>query len=227
MGRYKNECNATAKSTGVKCTRPAINGTTKCHYHGGKSLKGVASPRFTTGAYSKYLPKRMRDDYYRLLDDPELIQHRQEIATLQARFWDILKQRDTNPGAMWSSALRSFQLFRSANARGDEAGVVEALNALHGVLTRGSTEQAAWSELYDVSQLLRRAKAAEHKRIVDEGLVLRLEQANMLAQHLLQSVIRALDSADLEREQAYAIRRSIQDDFIQVIGPPDNSGAKR
>jgi len=48
------QCEATAKSTGERCRRPAIGPHGKCDVHGGKSLKGEEHPNFESGAWSKY-----------------------------------------------------------------------------------------------------------------------------------------------------------------------------
>ena len=45
----------------IKCTKPAINDTTKCYLHGGASLRGEAHPNFKTGRYSKVIPMRLRE----------------------------------------------------------------------------------------------------------------------------------------------------------------------
>ena len=36
--------------------RSRLEGRARCHYHGGKTPRGIASPHFRTGRYSKYLP---------------------------------------------------------------------------------------------------------------------------------------------------------------------------
>lgn len=53
------QCNAKAKSTGQRCNNPAVSGSTKCRLHGGKSLKGQASPTYKHGGFSNYLPERL------------------------------------------------------------------------------------------------------------------------------------------------------------------------
>ena len=55
------ECGAKTRQGGV-CKQPALpNG--RCHYHGGKSLAGLASPTYQTGRYSKALPARLAARY--------------------------------------------------------------------------------------------------------------------------------------------------------------------
>ena len=42
---------------GNPCQKWPLNGRTRCKNHGGKSLRGVASPSFKNGRYSKMLPR--------------------------------------------------------------------------------------------------------------------------------------------------------------------------
>lgn len=48
------QCSARSKQSGERCKKDAVAGTTVCHIHGGKSLKGADSPAFKTGQYSRY-----------------------------------------------------------------------------------------------------------------------------------------------------------------------------
>lgn len=54
-------CEATAKSTGERCGRPAVGEHGKCDFHGGKSLKGKESGTFKHGLFSDYLDEEDRE----------------------------------------------------------------------------------------------------------------------------------------------------------------------
>jgi hypothetical protein len=54
------QCEATAKSTGERCGRPAIGPHGKCDVHGGKSKKGEDHPAFEHGLFSDYLSEEDR-----------------------------------------------------------------------------------------------------------------------------------------------------------------------
>src|SRR3954465_9212974 len=82
------QCGAKTRS-GAPCrTRPMPNG--RCRMHGGKSLAGPASPSFTTGRHSKYLPRRLLARYQEMAHDAELLALRDEIALIDARIADVL-----------------------------------------------------------------------------------------------------------------------------------------
>lgn len=65
------KCNAIAKSTGQRCQRVAVTGSTKCQVHGGLTPKGEASPHFKHGRFSDYLPERLIKIYETVQADEE------------------------------------------------------------------------------------------------------------------------------------------------------------
>lgn len=88
-------CKATSKRTGERCKNPAVTGYDVCRLHGGKTPRGLDSPNYKTGLYSKWLPAAINDKAQAFLEaDPlELVS---EMALLRAllaeyvgRFEDI------------------------------------------------------------------------------------------------------------------------------------------
>lgn len=83
---------------GTKCKRPAGWGTDhvgsgKCKLHGGASLKGIESPRYDSGRYSKYVPEAVQSkitdlDNYPLLD---LADELQTQRALIARYLELVQ----------------------------------------------------------------------------------------------------------------------------------------
>jgi len=60
-------CDAKTRAGGLCQNAPMANG--RCRMHGGKSLRGIASPRFKHGRYSKDLVARLAGRY--LEEHPE------------------------------------------------------------------------------------------------------------------------------------------------------------
>src|SRR5690606_21539012 len=85
------QCKATSKQSGQRCKRNAAPGRSVCAMHGGKSPRGMESPNFKTGRYSKDAPSRLNARYVAGLEDPELCSLRDEIAMLDARTSELFK----------------------------------------------------------------------------------------------------------------------------------------
>jgi hypothetical protein len=88
------KCNGKNRQ-GEPCGNEAINGASKCRFHGGASLIGVASPTFKHGRYSKHLPTRLAARYAEALSDPQLLELRDEIALVGTRQTELLEQLDS------------------------------------------------------------------------------------------------------------------------------------
>ncbi len=54
-----SRCTAKAKGSQSQCKNPVAPGRTKCRFHGGATPRGLASPHFKHGRYSKHLPTKL------------------------------------------------------------------------------------------------------------------------------------------------------------------------
>lgn len=112
-----NYCNAKTRSGG-NCKQPAGWGTDhvgegKCKLHGGSSLKGIESPRYETGRYSKYVPAKLQTyiadlDQYNILElADELQTQRALIADYLSRYRDGLPMQEQNIGTIiaWLNSI--------------------------------------------------------------------------------------------------------------------------
>ena len=88
------QCTATSKRSGNRCRKPAMRGRTVCLAHGGRTPRGIASPSFKTGKYSRSLPGHLVADYERTLTDPKLLSVRDDIALMDALILTTLGQLD-------------------------------------------------------------------------------------------------------------------------------------
>ena len=67
---------------------------------------GVAGS-FKTGFYSKYLPKRLLKLYASAMNDPELLNLRDEIALIDVRLMDLVSQADDD--SVWPEILLAIE----------------------------------------------------------------------------------------------------------------------
>lgn len=85
-------CTANSKQSGERCRKWAMVGRQVCLAHGGRSPRGVASPHFRSGRYSKALPDRLAGRYEEALHDARLIELRDDIALADARIVELLQK---------------------------------------------------------------------------------------------------------------------------------------
>lgn len=173
------ECGAKTRQGGV-CKQPALpNG--RCHYHGGKSLAGLASPTYQTGRYSKVLPARLAGRYAEAQADAALLELRDDVALVDARLADLLGRVDTGEsGALWQ-ALQALRLDVITYKRaGDTVKTAEALNVLLDLVGQGHADYRAWAEIGGVIEQRRKLVESERKRLVEMQQTLTVERAMLL-----------------------------------------------
>lgn len=170
MGSDTQRCTAMSKTTGQQCRQPAIKGSTKCHYHGGKTPKGIASPHFKTGRYSRHLPAQLAERYEAALTDPDLISLRDEIALTDAEIGRALAILQDIPPEFDDPKERS---------------------AWHREQGRTRTR------INDLIEQRRKLVETERKRLVDLQQMMTAEQAMLFMSAIVNIVRRHVDDRDI------------------------------
>jgi hypothetical protein len=200
-------CDAMSKRSGKLCRRPASRGSTKCHIHGGKSLKGLASPTLRHGRYSRSLPTRLAARYEQAANDPDLLNMSEDIALLDTRLSERLARLDSGEsGVLWKKAQTAYYTMRQAMRAGDTPAAGVAMDELGGLITRGHTDHLAWGEIQDLLDQRRRLVDSERKRRVEAEQNITVEKALLLVgaigqvikTHVTDRQLLAAISADLE-----------------------------
>lgn len=183
-----SQCTAKNRQ-GETCGQPAINGTTKCHYHGGASLVGVASPTFKTGRYSKHLPTRLAARYAEALADPELMALRDEIALVGTRQTELLDRLDSGLTLeRWRAAQMAHGDMLAAIRNQDSRAMQAAIAALGEALAGGVGDYAVWEEVVTLAEQRRKLVESEQKRLAVAQQMITSEQGMVLVARLIGSV---------------------------------------
>lgn len=182
------QCTARNKQ-GEPCKQPAINGTSKCHYHGGASLVGIAHPNFKTGRYSKHLPTRLAARYAEALSDPQLMELRDEIALVGTRQGELMTYLDSGLSLQhWRDAQAAHSEMLAAIRDKDGHAMQMALAALGNALAAGMGDYDTWREIVELTEQRRKLVDSEQKRLAVAQQMLSVEQAMALAARLVESV---------------------------------------
>lgn len=96
-GEITRQCTATSKRSGKRCRKPAMRGRSVCMSHGGKTPRGVDSPHFQHGRYSRSIPDQLLETYEHARQDPRLLSLREDIAMVDATIGGLLQQLDDEP----------------------------------------------------------------------------------------------------------------------------------
>ena len=123
------QCTAHSKRTKEPCHAHAVTGRSTCRMHGGRGARGLASPEWKHGRYSKALPANLSAAYERARTDGDLIALRDELALVDARLTALLTELTAGGhatawetlGSAWR-ALEAAQAALAAQARAAAGG---------------------------------------------------------------------------------------------------------
>ena len=164
-----------------------LNG--RCRFHGGKSLKGIASPAWKDGRHSKYLPTGLRDKYHAAYNDPEMLSLQSEIALIQARLFVLIERVEKGESSHFMDSIKGMAaLFEKARRDGRDLDAAAHLQDLIRLVNQGNAEWMNWQDIFAATEQVRRLTESERKRRVEMQLLLSVEDQEALTQYLIAAV---------------------------------------
>lgn len=166
------------------CPNYPIKGNHVCKNHGGKLLKGLASPRFTTGKHSRYLqilPEARRSDFLDLLEHPQLVGLNQEIAMTQLRLVELYARVATGEsGEAWLQLYRAVKGYKKARDGKSDARdfmMKQEWATIETLTTKARTDYECYREIDRTKEHLRKLVETQSKIRLQESTTQTQEQA--------------------------------------------------
>jgi hypothetical protein len=144
----------------------------RCRMHGGASLSGVASPRWKHGRYSKCVPKNLRGDYLRAVNDPELLSLKDGLALLDARMRALLRRMAESEPPPWGRAIDALTNYKTAKPEDKPAAFARLERVMREGWDAKEREGALWTELRELVQEQTETARAEWTRLKDLNCML-------------------------------------------------------
>jgi hypothetical protein len=149
------------------------------------------------GRYSKYLPGRYVNRYSEATQDKKLLSLRDDIALIEACLADLLLQLHTGEnGQLWQETIEAKQRLDHALSRSDTEAVRDAMADLKDSLENGGEDQANWGKIVDLLERKRRLSDSEHRRQVQNGELVTVEEMLAFGDALAVAVQRQVDDQD-------------------------------
>jgi hypothetical protein len=168
-----------------------------CFHHGGKTPRGLASPHFKTGRYSKDIPTRLLANYTAALADPDLLALRSDIALVDSRLGELLARVDSGEsGAIWRTLRGVWANLITARAKGDIPGMQEHLSEVGVLIERGLADYAAWMDIQKCLEQRRKLTESEWKRLVDMQQMITTEKAMVLLAAVVDVIRKEVSDRD-------------------------------
>lgn len=139
-------------------------------------MKGILSPRYKHGRYSKYMPTRLLNRYAEAIDDPELLAMKEDIGLIDARIADVLGRVDTGEaGLTWKTLKTTYSDFKDAMRLHDGDRMAVDMQEIEKLLGKGYGDYVAWSEVTSLLEQRRRLVESERKRLVEMKQMITVE----------------------------------------------------
>lgn len=160
------------------CPNPVAQKGDACRVHGGgaaKANRGVNSPTWKHGRYSKYVPSRLLELYEKSIADPELIALRDEVGLLQARNQELLLELSGTGDSShrWRELARLVIQLKEHAKVGDDGAMALDIVELSSMVKNGKRHWAIWREIYNTTELLGRTNEREQKRLERLGMMMK------------------------------------------------------
>lgn len=213
-------CRAKRRSGEGFCRAAAMVGTNRCRIHGGSTPRGIASPHFKHGIYSKALPTRLfrkevyreslredeREDFDRLRLDENITSLSAEIAILRMRVEDLLKLRDVgNTADAWKTAREATKAMIRARKYDQELEFDKAFDKLCEALLE-DVDYNYHKEITAQIEQVRKLTDTEQRRLLSmQQLVTSNEFMTAL-----NAILRAVKDNVSNREEVQATLTAIQ-----------------
>ena len=152
----------------------------RCYMHGGKSLKGLASPTYKGKGYSRYFPrKKLAEIYVRSYDDPELTRLRKDLALVETRLVELIQSLNSEQsGTLWKQIRKKHQELKRSKTNSKKA--TKLLHEIGELIESGSSNHSIWKEIGQQIELRRRLLDSETKRVLTAHQVMTAEEVRML-----------------------------------------------
>lgn len=204
------QCNA-IKSNGEQCRSFAINGTTKCRAHGGATPRGMASPNYKHGRFSKYMPRHLLTHYKAAMSDGKLISLREDLAVIDARMAELMGRIEGRESAnAWAQAREAQTIIRAGFGAQDTTMIQAGMRQLTDALSAGQADYKTWDELTKVMDVRRKIVESERRFMVELQQMLTIEDVTMIIDALASSIKRNV--TDVRALSA------IQQDITAILG---------
>lgn len=163
----KKRCGA-KKRNGEPCKKWPIRGRARCRLHGGKTLKGIDSPSWKNGRWSKYLPENLLGKYKEAQEDKELLVLRDEIALVDGCIAETIEQLDRDEsGAIWRNLQAAGNEYKKAVSKGEKEEAGRMIDIILSLIAEGAQQIQIRREIVNLIDQRRKLVESERKRYVE------------------------------------------------------------
>jgi hypothetical protein len=131
----------------------------------------------------------MLDGVQASLDDPGLLELKQEIAIVKERAADLMKRVDHGEsGHLWKKLKVAYSDLSGAQKSGDTTTIATALSQIGDLIERGTNDYYGWEEISKQFDRVQRLSESQVKREIEAGQLAPAEQTLLMIRAILMAV---------------------------------------
>ncbi len=182
-------CGAKTRRTGAICLKSPIKGKNRCMLHGGKSLSGLASPRRTTGKYSKDLPARLADKYEESIKDPKILELKDEIAVMNARISDLLSRIDESGSKeKWKEVRGLYKKAKDAIKSRQQDEFAKVFAEIGRIIEQAEQDFKNWDEVSKAMRMKKSLAESQRRHQIEQQQMISSEEAMALIGFIVATI---------------------------------------
>lgn len=194
------------------CRQVLVPGKNRCHYHGGKSPRGIESSRYKHGGYSKDMPEKLAKRWQDGMSDTELLSLRADVALVKASISERLASlQEGEAGELWIRGRNTYREMLTAIKRQDEAESTRLVGELGSILNKGYDDTIAMREIHKKQDVLRKLVSEERKRLVDMRHMVTIEELMLVVGALVDSLKKHVHDTEALGHVSADLRKLLQD----------------
>lgn len=200
------QCTAKAKSTGERCRRDALTGVNVCQVHGGPGAlktRGANNRHFKDGRHSKYFRPELAQRYHDALNDPNLLEQRNELAVLDTMLSQAIERMESDAGyslTLWRQLEADVQGMEKAIKLEDYPTLIALHVEMRDRVAKGLQQAETRTEIRSLIQDRKKVVDSEIKREATLQTMMTSEQAMMLFSAIIAEIQREVtDDATRDR----------------------------
>lgn len=161
----------------------------RCRVHGGATPRGIASPHFKTGRYSKNLPSHLLEAYKVAVQDDDLLAVREDVALIDVRLGELVGLLDHGADeSTWARLGGLWSKYQAAFVSSDTTTADQALAEIGDLIANGGRDYNTWREIQAVLEQRRKLVESEQRRLVTLQQTITVEQAMLFVAAVMDSV---------------------------------------
>jgi len=218
-------CGAVTRE-GKPCRKKPVTDRNRCHFHGGKTPRGIVHHNATHLKYSRDMVGiALSQRYEDARKDKELLGMRDEIAILTARLGDVLKHVETGDTyAAWRQLRKEYDAMLKATREGKKDKVTDALNNIGTIITKGLGKHQNWNEISRLMETQKKLIESERKHLNQNKQVMTAEQAMSMLGFIV-SVFKDWTYKYADMETANKILASTSKDIAKYLNDTNTNAA--